>query len=233
MKDFKYGLKKGIPIALGYFPVAFSFGVLCINSGMPLGLATVISITNLTSSGQFAGVKLMQAQASYFEISLTVLMINARYFLMSLSLSQKIDSQMSTFKRLLISYGITDEIFTMASLEERTLTFSFMAGLILLPVIGWSGGALCGELVMGLLPKNVQGAMGIALYAMFLALVIPASRKSRSVLCVCLMAVTIHCVLTYLPLFSAISSGFKLIVAILSGAVFGALLFPAESEETS
>lgn len=230
MSEFKYGLKKGIPIALGYFPVAFSFGVLCINSGMPLGLATVISITNLTSSGQFAGVKLMQAQANYFEICLTVLMINARYFLMSLSLSQKIDPKTSTLKRLVISYGITDEIFTMASLEEGALTFPFMAGLILLPVIGWGGGALCGELVMGLLPKSVQGAMGIALYAMFLALIIPASRQSKNILCVCLMAVAMHCALSYMPLFSVISSGFKLIIAILFGAFMGALLFPIEGE---
>lgn len=231
MNDFKNGLKRGIPIALGYFPVAFSFGVLCINSGMPLGLATVISLSNLTSSGQFAGVQLMEAHAHYFEISLTVLMINARYFLMSLSLSQKIDSQMSTLKRLIISYGITDEIFTMASLEEGTLTFPFMAGLILLPVLGWGGGALCGELVMGLLPKSVQGAMGIALYAMFLALIIPASRKSKSVLCVCLFSIATHCLLSYLPLFAALSTGFKLIIAILAGSLLGAVFFPVESEE--
>lgn len=114
MDDFIKGCKKGIPIALGYFPVSFSFGVLVVSSGLPLGLATLISLTNLTSSGQFAGVSLMLTQASYFEIAITLLLINARYFLMSLSLSQKIDKKMSTLQRLIVSFGITDETFSVA-----------------------------------------------------------------------------------------------------------------------
>ena len=99
MEEFLCGCKKGIPIALGYFPVSFSFGVLVVSSGLPLGLATLISMTNLTSSGQFAGVSLMLTNASYIEMALTLLMINARYFLMSLSLSQKIDQKMNIFHK--------------------------------------------------------------------------------------------------------------------------------------
>ena len=136
MEEFLCGCKKGIPIALGYFPVSFSFGVLVVSSGLPLGLATLISMTNLTSSGQFAGVSLMLTNASYIEMALTLLMINARYFLMSLSLSQKIDQKMSTLQRMIISFGITDATFSLASLQHGNLTFRFMSGFILLPIIG-------------------------------------------------------------------------------------------------
>ncbi len=230
MEDFKYGLKRGIPIAIGYFPVAFSFGVLCINAHLPLGLATLISLSNVTSSGQFAGVALMRSHASYFEISLTLLMINARYFLMSLSLSQKIDEKMSTLKRMLISFVVTDETFALASLEEGTLNFPYMAGLILLPYLGWASGTLAGEMIMGFLPGSVQGAMGIALYAMFLALIVPACRKSRQVLTVVAMAVAMHSCFIYLPFFSFMTAGAKLIISILAASGLGAYFFPIEED---
>lgn len=127
MNEFIGGCKKGMPIALGYFPVAFSFGVLVASSGLPLGLATLISLTNLTSSGQFAGISLILANASYLEIAATLLMINARYFLMSLSLSQKIDQNMNTLQRMIISFGITDETFGIASIQPGNIDFSFYA----------------------------------------------------------------------------------------------------------
>ena len=229
MNDFTRGMKRGIPVAIGYFPVAFSFGVLCINAGLPVGMATMISLTNLTSSGQFAGVSLIEASATCFEISLTLLMINARYFLMSLSLSQKIDQKMSILKRLLISMGITDEIFALASLEEGTLSFPFMCGLIFLPYLGWGLGTLAGELIMGLLPVALQGAMGIALYAMFLALIIPASKKSKQVAIVVILSVFLHCLLN-VQIFSFISTGAKLIIAIIFGSMIGAYLFPVKED---
>lgn len=228
VEEFKYGLKRGLPIAIGYFPVAFSFGVLCINAHLPLGLATFISLSNVTSSGQFAGVALMRDHASYFEISLTLLMINARYFLMSLSLSQKIDEKMSTLKRMLISFVVTDETFALASLEEGTLSFPYMAGLILLPYLGWASGTLAGELIMGFLPSSVQGAMGIALYAMFLALIVPACQTSCQVLIVVAIAIVLHCSFVYLPFFAFMSSGAKLIIAILLSSGLGAYFFPVE-----
>ena len=182
MDEFINGCKKGLPIALGYFPVSFSFGVLVISSGMPLGLATLISLTNLTSSGQFAGVSLMLAQANYIEIATTLLLINARYFLMSLSLSQKIEQKMKTWQRLIVSFGITDEIFSLASIQDRSLSFHFMSGFILVPIIGWVSGTLVGETLMNFLPVTLQNAMGIALYGMFLAIIIPAAKKSLPIL---------------------------------------------------
>lgn len=231
MEEFLNGCRRSLPIALGYFPVSFSFGVFVASSGLPLGLATLISITNLTSSGQFAGVSLMLVQASYMETALTLLMINARYFLMSLSLSQKIDQKMLTLERMAISFGITDETFSLASLEQKTLSFPFMAGFILIPIIGWTSGTLAGETLTNLLPASLQNAMGLALYGMFLAIIIPASSKSRAIGEVVLLAAILSTLMYVTPLFQELSSGFQLIIATLLAALYGAWRYPIEEKE--
>ena len=231
MGKFLNGCRRSLPIALGYFPVSFSFGVFVASSGLPLGLATLISITNLTSSGQFAGVSLMLVQASYMETALTLLMINARYFLMSLSLSQKIDQKMSTLERMVISFGITDETFSLASLEQQTLSFPFMAGFILIPIIGWTSGTLAGETLTNLLPASLQSAMGLALYGMFLAIIIPASSKSRAIGEVVVLAAVLSTLLYVFPLFQGLSNGFQLIIATLLAALYGAWRYPVEEKE--
>lgn len=231
MEEFLNGCRRSLPIALGYFPVSFSFGVFVASSGLPLGLATLISITNLTSSGQFAGVSLMLVQASYMETALTLLMINARYFLMSLSLSQKIDQKMSTLERMVISFGITDETFSLASLEQKTLSFPFMSGFILIPIIGWTSGTLAGETLTNLLPASLQNAMGLALYGMFLAIIIPASSKSRAIGEVVLLAAILSTLMYVTPLFQELSSGFQLIIATLLAALYGAWRYPIEEKE--
>lgn len=228
MEEFFKGCRRSVPIALGYFPVSFSFGVFVASSGLPFGLATLISITNLTSSGQFAGVSLMLAQASYMETALTLLMINARYFLMSLSLSQKIDQKMTTLERMVISFGITDETFSLASLEHGTLSYPFMAGFILIPIIGWSSGTFVGEVLTNVLPPVLQNAMGLALYGMFLAIIIPASSKSRAILEVVVIGAILSTVMYELPLFHGLSSGFQLIIATLIAALYGAKRYPIE-----
>lgn len=231
MEEFLSGCRRSLPIALGYFPVSFSFGVFVASSGLPLGLATLISITNLTSSGQFAGVSLMLVQASYMETALTLLMINARYFLMSLSLSQKIDQKMSTLERMVISFGITDETFSLASLEQQTLSFPFMAGFILIPIIGWTSGTLAGETLTNLLPASLQSAMGLALYGMFLAIIIPASSKSRAIGEVVVLAAVLSTLMYVFPLFQGLSNGFQLIIATLLAALYGAWRYPVEEKE--
>lgn len=230
VEEFIKGCKKGLPIALGYFPVAFSFGVLVVSSGLPLGLATLISLTNLTSSGQFAGVSLMLAQASYLEVAMTLLMINARYFLMSLSLNQKIDQKMNTLQRMVVSFGITDETFSVASIEKGTLSFRFLSGFIFVPIIGWTSGTLVGETLMNILPVAIQNAMGIALYGMFLAIIVPASAKSKPILEVVLVSALCAILFYYVPFFQFLSSGLKLIIATLAGAIYGAWRYPYKED---
>ena len=171
MKNYKYGIQKGIPIFLGYLPVSFTFGFMAVSGGLPVWLAVFISVTNLTSAGQFAGTNLIFAQAGYLEIALTTFVINLRYSLMSLSLSQKIHHKTPVWKRLIFSFGITDETFVVASMESGTLSAGYLLGLMTLPFVGWSLGTFLGGSVSTLLPLSLQNAMGIGLYAMFLSLI--------------------------------------------------------------
>ena len=190
MQDgFKRGLKSGLPIGIGYFPVSFTFGFLAVSSGLPIWAGFMISLTNLTSAGQFAGMNLMLAGAGYGELGLTTFVINLRYMLMSLALSQKIDGKIPIWKRLIFAFGITDETFVVASMEKPPIKAGYMFGLILLPIAGWNAGTLCGCCISGLLPQALQNAMGIALYAMFIAIIIPAARESAKVLLIIIIAV--------------------------------------------
>lgn len=229
--EFIHGLKQGLPIAMGYVPVSFTFGLMAVSGGLPAWMAFVISLTNLTSAGQFAGTNLIIAGAGYLEIALTTFIINIRYMLMSLSLTQRLEKGMTLAKRLMVAFGVTDEIFTVASMKDGKLSFPFMMGLIIGPVIGWSGGTLLGAVVSTALPESLSGAMGIALYAMFIAIILPQAKKSRAVVIIVLIAVAITCLLKYIPLFKAISSGFRVIIATVMAAGIGAFLFPVKDEE--
>lgn len=229
-KNFHYGLKRGYPIALGYLPVSFTFGLMAVSGGLPVWLAIFISMSNLTSAGQFAGTNLILSGAGYLEITLTTFIINIRYMLMSLSLTQRLDQDMTLPKRLLIAFGVTDETFSVASLEDGRLSFSYLFGLIIGPILGWSVGTALGALICSALPKSLSSAMGIALYAMFIAIIVPPAKKSKAVITILMVSVAIVCILRYIPIFSFISSGFRVIIATFLGAGIGALLFPMEIE---
>ena len=230
--EFYYGLKRGLPIAMGYVPVAFTFGLMAVSGGMPVWMAVIISLTNLTSAGQFAGTNLIFGGAGYPEIILTTFIINMRYMLMSLSLTQRLDRKMSFSKRLTVAFGVTDEIFTVASMEKGTLSYPFLMGLIIGPVIGWTSGTFLGAFISTALPDALSGAMGIALYAMFIAIILPPAMKSRPITIIVLLSVTITCILKYVPVFHVISPGSRVIIATLLGSGIGALYFPIrESEE--
>jgi len=232
-KDFCYGLKRGYPIALGYIPVSFTFGLMAVSGGLPVWMAVFISMSNLTSAGQFAGTNLILSNAGLLEITLTTFIINLRYMLMSLSLTQRLGKDMTFPKRLLVSFGITDETFTVASMEQGSmeqgrLSFYFLLGLITGPFWGWTIGTLLGALICSALPNSLSSAMGIALYGMFIAIIIPPAKKSKPVIMIILISVTVVCILRYIPFFRIISSGFRVIIATILGAGFGALLFPMD-----
>lgn len=216
-----------MPIAIGYIPVSFSFGMLAVKGGLSVWTALIISMTNLTSAGQFAGMNLIIAGAGLAEIGITTFVINVRYMLMSLALSQKIE-KLPFAKRALVSFGITDEIFTVASTTPKKLTFSFMTGLITMPYIGWALGTFLGAFTNNLLPPSVISAMGITLYAMFLAIFIPASRKDRGILAVLIFAAAISCALYYFCTW--LSSGWAIITATIAASALGAIFFPKKEE---
>ncbi len=228
MNDFVYGMKKGIPIALGYFAVSFSFGVMAGTGLTPL-MATIISATNLTSSGQYAGVRLMMQHASYIEIFLTVLLINLRYSLMSISLSQKIET-MPIGVKLLIGFGITDEIYAVSITDSHKINAKYMFGLILLPFIGWVSGTMVGAFGAQFFNQDLLSAMGIALYAMFIAIIIPDARKSKPVFLVIIIAAAISCAFYYIPGIKEIGLGFKIIIATVIAAIIGAIFFPIHED---
>ena len=226
----KAGLRDGIPIAAGYFSVSFTFGMLAVQDGMSPFHAVLISLLNLTSAGQFAGLTVIVSGASLLEMALTQLVINIRYALMSVSLSQKLDSSVKTFQRMLIAYGNTDEIFAVASSKPGSVGSRYMYGLIFLPVLGWVGGTLTGAVASTLLPAAVISALGVALYGMFIAIVVPVAKECREVLIVVGAALVFSTAFYYLPVLQEISSGFTIIICTVAAAGIGAVLFPVKEE---
>lgn len=226
----KAGLRDGIPIAAGYFSVSFTFGMLAVQDGMSPFHAVLISLLNLTSAGQFAGLTVIVSGASLLEMALTQLVINIRYALMSVSLSQKLDYSVKTFQRMLIAYGNTDEIFAVASSKPGSVGSRYMYGLIFLPVLGWVGGTLTGAVASTLLPAAVISALGVALYGMFIAIVVPVAKESREVLIVVGAALVFSTAFYYLPVLQEISSGFTIIICTVAAAGIGAVLFPVKEE---
>ena len=233
MKKTLYGegVRDGIPIGLGYLSVSFGFGISAVNGGLSPILAVLISLTNLTSAGQVAGLDIILKAGTVIEMILTQLVINARYFLMSLSLSQKLDTSFTTRHRFLAAFGITDEIFGVASSKKGLLRPSYMYGLILLPLLGWTGGTLLGALAGSVLPYAIRNALGIAIYGMFVAIVVPPAKRERGVLVAALLGIAVSLILAYVPLFSFVTSGFAVIVSALVAATAAALLFPVKKEE--
>lgn len=225
-KEFKSGLKSGIPIALGYFAVSFSLGITMIASGLSAVEGTVMSLTNLTSAGEFAGIRVIAVGGTLAEMVLTQVIINLRYSLMSLSLSQRLEESMSFWKKLVIAFGNTDEIFAVAMNHQKSLTFPFMLGLQLLPIFGWTLGTLLGAVAGNLMPERVALAMNVMLYGMFIAIVVPAAKKSKPVLMVACFAVVFSCLFRYVPILNEISEGIAISICTVAAAVLGAILFP-------
>lgn len=226
------GLKKGIPIGVGYLAVSFTFGITAaMDLGIPVWQVILISLTNLTSSGQFAGVNLIYANATFFEIGLSVLVINLRYALMSLSLSQKIEKDTRRSQKLIFGFGVTDEVFALASTRERKLTAHYMYGLMTVPIIGWTLGTALGAIVGGILPDNIADAMGIALYAMFIAVIVPPAKKSVKILGAIMISVLVTCIIKYVPVFSFITGGFTMIIATVAASAIMAIVAPVEDKE--
>lgn len=222
------GLFDGLAIGLGYLAVSFAFGLFAVKGGMAPLTAAFLSVTNLTSAGQFAGTSLIFTQAPWLEIGLTTLLINIRYMLMSLSLSQKLRAGTGLLQRLLISYGVTDEIYAVAIMKSGELRASYMAGLMALPVVGWTIGTLLGALAGQILPDSLRSALGIALFAMFVAIVTPQARKSRPVLLVVIIAAVLSVLATYLPVICDIQPGWRLIGCTIIASLAGAILAPVE-----
>ncbi len=229
-KEIQQGLRDGIPIALGYFSVSFSFGIMAAGGGLSVFQAALTSLTNMTSAGQFAGLQVIIAGGAFLEMALTQLIINLRYALMSLSLSQKLSRNVTMGQRLVIAFANTDEIFAVAMSHGKELSFSYMAGLQVLPVLGWTLGTACGAAAGNLLPASINNALSVALYGMFIAVVVPAARKARPVLFTAVLSALLSCLFYYVPAFSGLSAGVSIIICTVAASAAGAVLWPVEED---
>ncbi len=230
VNSFRLGLKDGVPIGLGYLSVSFTFGMMAVAAGLPVWAAVLVSMLNVTSAGQFAGLPLLAASGSCIEMALTQFIINMRYALMSLSLSQKLHRSVNLLDRILIAFCNTDEIFAVASSKKGEVGKRYLYGLILMPYFGWAFGTLIGAAASSLLPAIVQSALGIAIYGMFLAIIIPPAKHFRPVLKVVLFSVLLSCIFRFTPGLREISGGFVIIICAVSAAGLGAFCFPVHRE---
>ncbi|MBE6692837.1 MAG: AzlC family ABC transporter permease [Ruminococcaceae bacterium] len=229
MKLFIRGLKSGIPIGIGYIPVSFSFGILAVSYGFHWWQAVLISMTTLTSAGQLAGIGIMVNPGQYIQMLVSQLTINVRYSFMSVSLSQKVSENFCGFKRWLLGFFMTDEVFAVASVQNRVEP-KFFAGLAVAPYVGWFLGTLLGGLLGNILPEALMNALCIAIYGMFIAIIAPVVKRSAKDLAVVGVAVALSCIFYYVPVLSQISSGITISICAILSAVFGAVLFPKEAE---
>lgn len=226
-KEYIRGIKAGIPIGLGYLSVSFTFGIMAASYGFYWWQAVLISMLTVTSAGQFAGINVMLVPGQYLEMLISQLTINIRYSFMSISLSQKTDSKFQGIYRWLLGFMMTDEIFAVASMEKE-VGRAFFAGLCTLPYLGWTLGTLVGVLMGNVLPERVMSALSLAIYGMFVAIVVPVMKKEKNVTAVVLLALVFSCLFFYTPVLKDISSGLSISICAVAASVVGALLFPVE-----
>ena len=229
MQNYKRGLAAGIPIALGYMSVSFTFGIMAVSYGLAWWQALIISMTTVTSAGQFAGIGIMIHPGQYFQMLISQITINIRYSFMSISVGQKADSRFKGFSRWILGFMMTDEIFAVAT-QEESVSRSFFAGLATLPYIGWALGTLFGSILGSILPERLMSALSLAIYGMFVAIVVPEMKKSRPVVLVVILAILLSCMFYYVPFLSTISSGITITVVAVAAAVIASLLFPVMDE---
>lgn len=229
--EYSLGVRRGMPVGVGYLSVSFGFGTLAASQGIRVLDAFLISATNVTSAGQFAGLTLMLAGAGLWEVILTQLIINSRYALMSLALSQRMGEKIGLIPRLLVAFMNTDEIFALAMSRKEPLTVPYLLGLGLLPFLGWTAGTVLGALAGSVLPEAIRTALGVMLYGMFIAIVIPPAKKERPVLAAVLIALVCSCLLDWVPVFEKVSAGIAIVICTVLAAGICAALFPISEKE--
>ena len=225
---YKQGLIDGLSIGLGYLSVAFGFGISASAAGLNVFQSVLISITNLTSAGQVAGISIIAASGTLIEMILAQLIINIRYALMGISLTQKLDKTFNTFHRMVTAFFITDEIYALASSKENNISIRYMYGLGLLPILGWSLGTFLGAATGQVLPPEITAVLGLAIYGMFIAVIIPQSVKSRGVLLAVCVSAVLSCLLYYL---TNITQGFAVIICAISASALAAYIKPVEEDK--
>ena len=223
-----------MPVCIGYFSVSFGFGAMAISQGLSVWHAILISASNLTSAGQFAGLTVIAAGATLVEMILTQIVINSRYALMSLALGQRFGSEVGILPRMASAFFNTDEVFALGMSRLGKLTASYFLGAGVIAAFGWVAGTAMGALAGTVLPASVRVALGVMLYGMFIAIVVPQARQEKSMLVCLVLSLVFSCLFTWLPLLQGISSGLAIVICTVAAAALCAWLFPiTDGEETA
>jgi len=229
-KDFIAGIKAGVPVCIGYFSVSFGFGAMAVAQGLSVWFATLISLTNLTSAGQFAGLTVIAAGGLILEMILTQIVINSRYALMSVALGPRFGPSVGTGKRLLAAFFNTDEVFAIGMTRGDKLTVSYFVGAGVISAIGWVCGTALGAFAGTLLPLSIRLALGVMLYGMFIAIVVPQAKDEKPVLLNVLLALGFSCLFTWIPGLKDVSAGLSIVICTVAAAALSAALFPVKQE---
>ncbi len=228
---FKEGIIDGLPICIGYLSVAFAFGIFSVENGLSVFEAILISMTNVTSAGQLAAVPIITGGGTLIELCATQFIINLRYALMSISLSQKLDKKVNTLDRLIVSFVNTDEVFAVASAKGFSLKKGYLYGLILTPYIGWAVGTAVGAIAGNILPQIVISSLALAIYAMFVAIVLPAAKESRPTAICVIIAICLSCAFKYIKALSFVADGFVIIICAAAASAIMAYFAPINTEK--
>ncbi len=229
--EWRRGVYNGLPICFGYLAVSFALGIQCAEVGLTALQAFIMSFTNMTSAGEFAALGIIAAEGPFLEMAITQFIVNLRYLLMSCAMSQKIDPKMRFAHRFGIAHSITDEMFALSVCRAGTLNPYYSYGLMTVSVPGWTFGTLFGVIAGDILPVSMISALGIALYGMFMAIIMPETHKDRAVMLSVISAMVLSCIFTYAPIFSAISSSIRIIIITVVVASAAAILFPREEDD--
>ena len=219
-----------MPVCLGYFSVSFGFGAMAVKEGLTLWEAVLISLTNLTSAGQVAGLEVIAAGGMLLTMILTQLVINSRYALMSLALGPRLGPEVGTGKRMLAAFFNTDEIFALGMTRLGKLSAAYFIGAGTVAAIGWTSGTALGAFASSLLPEMVRAALGVMLYGMFIAIVVPQARQEKPLLLSMVLALVFSCLFTWVPVLNQVDAGMAIVICTVAAAAICAWVFPVEQE---
>lgn len=230
-KIFIRGIYDGIPIALGYFAVAFSLGITARNAGLTPIQAMIASLLCNASAGEYAGFTSIAAKATYIEIAVITMIANLRYLLMSFAMSQKFSPKTKLMHRMIIGFDLTDEIFGISMSQNGFLNPVYVYGAMLFSIPGWASGTAIGALAGNLLPESAVSALSVALYGMFLAIIIPPCRKDKAIAPVIAVCFVLSYLSSVLPGISQLSEGTRIIILTVIIASAAAVICPREASQ--
>lgn len=228
---FLRGLRDGVPIGLGYLAVSFTLGIAARNAGLTAFQATLTSLLNNASAGEYAGFTVIREDAGYLQMVIMMLVANARYLLMSCALSQKISPETGLVPRMIIGFEVTDEIFGVNMAVPGMLNPRYTYGVIVPSLLGWSSGTCLGVVMGNVLPASLTSALSVALFGMFLAVIIPPARQNRVLAVLILVSMAASFALSKIEPFASLSSGMRVIILTVALSAAAAYLFPVHDEE--